>query len=317
MKKEITHIVCSTILFYFSFTLSLSAQTQVQPPAHPKPPRDITPVSSKAAALAFMKSMDTLSASKYWPHVSPDEFLENVNNNLNEPLRVHEGNNTNFCSYAALSYLPLHFDPLGYAKNMVDLYRNGKVQYGRVLLTPSPEIKEAAGRLAFKGELDIRPADQIWFLTLADHFKGYLNFFDRHFDMGDENGFWAATNFSKFNRMIRALFNFKVKAKGSDLIRIRTDDLYTYLKEKLQTGTVALFVNNMTLYQKDHRVIKPGIPTHYIILEQIDEVSNGMINITYWDYGALSLQQVTRAFLERLIFGVSHCTLKKTRKHAP
>ncbi len=249
--------------------------------------------------------------------MNPADFLENIKRNINEPLSIHEGNNTNFCSYAALSYLPLHFDPLDYAKNMLTLYRDGKVQYGRALLAPSTEIKEAAGRLAFKGELDIRPADQIWFLTLADHFKGYLNFFDRHFDMGDENSFWASTNFSKFNRMIRVLFNFKVTAKGSDLIRIRTDNLYLYLKEKLQTGTVALFVNNMTLYQKDHRVIKPGIPTHYIILHDIDEASNGMINITYWDYGGLSLQQVTRAFLERLIFGVSHCTFKTPRKHAP
>lgn len=240
----------------------------------------------------------------------PAQFLQNLKHNIREPLEIHEGNNTNFCSYAALSYIPLHYDPLGFVKNMLQLYKQGKVQYGRALLTPSSEIKEAVGRLTFKGELDIRPADQMWFLTLADHFKGYLNFFDRHFDMGDENSFWAATNFAKFNRMIRTLFNFNVRAKGTDLIRARVDDLYTYLKTQLQTGTVALFVNNMTLYQKDHRVIKPGIPTHFIILHDIAEADNGMVNITYWDYGGLSLQQVTHGFLERLIFGIAHCTLK-------
>lgn len=314
MKKDLKYKGCFLFFFCFCFLLSFdaTAQTTVVRPKR----GDGTPTSTQAQAIAYIESVEELTPSKFWPHVKPAEFLQNLKHNIQEPLSIHEGNNTNFCSYAALSYIPLHFDPLGFAKNMVTLYVTGRVQYGRVTLSPSTEIKEAVGRLMFKGELDIRPADQMWFLTLADHFKGYLNFFDRHFDMGDENSFWASTNFAKFNRMIRSLFNFRVTAKGSDLIRLRVDNLYTYLKEKLQTGTVALYVNNMTLYQKDHRVVKPGIPTHFIILRNIDEADNGLINITYWDYGGLTLQQVTRAFLERLIFGVAHCTLKTRRLHA-
>ncbi len=276
--------------------------------ADPRPVRDTTPFSTQAQAIAFIQQIKELPPSAYWPNVKPALFLQNLQNNIYNPDGLHEGNNTNFCAYAAVTYIPLHNDPLGFVKHLLKLYLEGKVKIGRVLINPSPEIKQAAGRLNFKGELDIRHADQLWFLCLADHFKGYLNLFDRHFDMGDENRFWAATNYSKFNHMIRSLFNYRVQAKGSDLIRIRTDDLYAYLKEKLQTGIVALYVNNMALYQKDHRVIKPGIPTHFIILENIEEANNGMINIIYWDYGAHSLQQVTRSFLERLIFGVTLCT---------
>jgi len=311
LRKNAIHIGSVILFLCFGLVFFLHAQ-----PVSSLSPRDQTPVSTQAEAMAFLEKTGELPPSRYWPSVAPVLFLENIRHNILEPLSIHEGNNTNFCSYAALSYLPLHFDPLGYAKNMLILYNKGKVQYGRAMLSPSTEIREAAGRLTFKGELDIRAADQMWFLTLADHFKGYLNFFDRHFDMGDENGFWAAANFAKFNRMIRVLFNFKVKAKGSDLIRIRTDDLYVYLKEKLKDGTVVLYVNNMALYQKDHRVIKPGIPTHFIVLHNISEADNGMINITYWDYGALSLQQVTRSFLERLVFGVAHCTLKTKKDNA-
>ncbi|SKA12655.1 hypothetical protein SAMN04488132_11154 [Sediminibacterium ginsengisoli] len=277
--------------------------------------RDTSRTSTRQDAIAFISRITELPQSAHWPNIKPALFLQNLKNNIENPLSLHEGNNTNFCAYAAMSYIPLQFDPLGFAKDLLQLYREGKVKMGRVNITPSSEVKLAAGRLAFKGELDIRPADQMWFLALADHFKCYLNIFDKHFDMGDENSFWAATSFGKFNHMIRSLFRYRVEAKGSDLIRPTIDHLYGYLKERVSKGTVALFVNNMSLYQKDHRQVKPGVGTHFIILKDIEEAPDGRINITYWDYGGLTLQQVTPSFLYRLIFGITFCT--KRTANAP
>ena len=130
--------------------------------------------------------------------------------------------------------------------------------YGKEYFEPTKEVKLAAGTLTFKGELDIRPADQLWFLSLADHFKGYLNLLDKHYDAGNENTMWAAVNFSKFNRMIRKLFNYNVDAVGSDLIRPGVRDVFEYLSDRLQTGNIALFVNNLDLYKKKSYKVKTG-----------------------------------------------------------
>lgn len=225
------------------------------------------------------------------------------------PLSIYEGRSTNFCAYAAISYLPLHDDPLSYVKFMVQLYKDGKAIYLNEYFDPSKEVKLAAGILSFKGELDIRPADQLWFLALADHFKGYLNILDKHFKMGDENKMWAAVNFAKFNRMIRKLFNYEISAVGSDLFRPGIRDIYKYLAEKMATGQVALFVNNLNLYKKNHTKIKVSVPTHFIILLEIAEVED-KIAITYWDYGGKSRQLLKPSFLKKLIFGISHITQK-------
>jgi len=142
---------------------------------------------------------------------------------------------------------------------------------------------------------------------LADHFKGYLNFFDHHFNMGDENKLWAAVNYAKFNRMVRKLFNYHVDPIGSDLIRPGIRDIYQYLSERLKTGNVALFVNNPSLYKKDHTKIRIRVPTHYIILLSVEQVGDN-IAFTYWDYGGRSMQLLKPEFLKKIIFGVSHIT---------
>lgn len=273
--------------------------------------KDTTPLSNRQQAIAFIeKQAEQLLPSNYWPNVNPVIFLQNLRDNVEEPLNIHEGLNTNFCAYAAMSYLPLHFDPLGYVSFLITLYRDGKALYGKEYFEPSREVRLAAGTLSFKGELDIRPADQLWFLSLADHFKGYLNLFDKHYNAGDENRLWASVNFTKFNRMIRRLFNFRVNAVGSDLFRPGIRDIYEYLSERLRTGTVGLFVNNMDLYKKNHTHLRIGIPTHFIILVDIEEVDD-KIAITYWDYGFRTRQLLSEKFLKQLIFGIAHITVKK------
>jgi hypothetical protein len=272
---------------------------------------DTTPLSTQKQALAFLDKQPELKASNFWPNVQPVLFLQNLRKNIEVPLSIYEGRSTNFCAYAALSYLPLHDDPLTYVRFMLKLYREGKAIYGIEYFEPSREIKLAAGTLTFKGELDMRPADQVWFLVLADHFKGYLNFLDKHFNTGDENKMWAAVNFSKFNRMVRNLFNYRVDAIGSDIFRPGVRDMYEYLSKRLQTGTIALFVNNLDLYKKKHTRLKVNVPTHFVILLSVEEAEDGKIAVTYWDYGFRSRQILSAKFLKKIIFGISH-SLKKT-----
>jgi hypothetical protein len=193
---------------------------------------------------------------------------------------------------------------------MTDLYINGKATILKVSFDPSPEIKLVAGTLRFKGALDIRPADQLLFLCLADHFKGYLNIFDRRYNDGDEDRLWAAVNYAKFNRMVKKMLNLRVESAGSDLLRPGIHDPYEYIHSRIGTGSIVLYLNNTYLFKKSHTRLRLGIPTHYVILEQIHKEENGMITIIYWDYGARSLRQVNDAFLKKIIFGISHCTKK-------
>ena len=234
------------------------------------------------------------------------------------PLALYQGTNTNFCGYAALSYLPLHEDPLGYTRFLLTLYCEGKATWGNVHFDPSPSVRRAAGTLRFKGILDIRPADQLWFLVLADHFRSYLNLLTRHFHPGAENTFWAAVNYGKFNRMIRELFGYRVQAKGSDLIRPDIPDLYDYLTQCLHTGLTYLYVNNTYLHKKNHNKFKGSFPTHFIVLDAIRKIPDqpDMVDIIYWDYGGRTLRQVTLRFLKKITFGVTVC-IKQPPPNAP
>ena len=270
---------------------------------------DTTAISLKTDAVTYLDQIKELPQSPYWPNVKPKAFVENLKIDVETPLKMYEGSNTNFCSYAALSYLPLHDDPLGFCKMMMELYTHGRAVCGKVTLDPSTAVKNVAGTLKFKGVLDVHPANQLWFLSLADHFKGYLNIFNRHFDPEDEDKFWAACNYAKFNRMIRKLFNYKVDARGSDLIGPNVKNIYEYLNERLKTGTVILYLNNARLHQKKHSMRRPAIPTHFLVLVGMEK-SADIIKITYWDYGGLSLREVSPKFLDKIIFGISHCTKK-------
>jgi hypothetical protein len=219
---------------------------------------------------------------------------------------MYQGSNTNFCGYAALSYLPLNYNPLQYVKFMLTLFLEGNATWGSIRFTPSPEVMLAAGTLRFKGILDIHPADQIWFLILADHFRSYLNLFHRNFHTGSEDTFWAACNLGKFNRMISHLLGYKIRAVGSDLIRPGITDLYDYLQKAIQTGTTFLYVNNTYLHVKDHDKSRFSFPTHYIVLTDIQKTGD-VFTIIYWDYGGRTLRQVTPKFLKKILYGVTYC----------
>ena len=266
--------------------------------------------STSKQAVAFIDSITNLSPSNYWPNVKPVPFLQNIKENVKDPIIIYAGSGTNFCGYGALSYLILQDDPLGYAKLMVQLYKEGKASFGNSRFTPSAAIEKQAGRMRFKGVMDIHPADQLWFLTLADHFKGYLNFFNRKYDPGDEDRFWASVNYAKFNRMVRSLLHYKVHPRGTDLIRPSISDLYQYISERLETGKVVLYINNRIVHKKKHEKIKLKVPTHFIVAEKISR-QDDTITLVYWDYGGRTLMQLTPKFLKRIVFGITHFTKKE------
>jgi hypothetical protein len=268
------------------------------------------PVSTSQQALDLLQHTKLPDSSIWWPNVRTGLFIENLKANLLYPLKIYQGSNTNFCGYAALSYLPLQNDPLAYTRFLLTLYTDGEASWGAIHFHPSPEIHQAVGTLRFKGILDIRPADQLWFLVLADHFKSYLNFFLRRFHAGSEDTFWAAVSYGKFNRMIHQLLGYRVQARGSDLARPMIPDLFGYLTESLKTGTTFLYVNNTYLHKKDHDKFKGSFPTHFIVLNDIRRIPGeaDMVDIIYWDYGGRTLRQVSLRFLKKIIFGITKCT---------
>lgn len=273
-----------------------------------------TETSTREQALEYLSQTKLPDSSTFWPNVRLHLFIENLKANIIAPLNIYQGSNTNFCGYAAMSYIPLQNDPLSYTRFMIDLYVNGSASWGHVHFTPSSEVRQAAGTLHFKGILDIRPADQMWFLSLADHFRGYLNFFWPRFKTGSEDTFWAAVNYGKFNRMIRELTGYHTDASGSDIFRPHFKDLYGHLSECLRTGVTYLYVNNTYLHKKNHNKgrFRNRFPTHFIVLTDIrrieSDAGNDMVDIVYWDYGGRTLRQVSLKFLKKIIFGVTHCT---------
>lgn len=281
--------------------------------ANPKdrPVKDTAVTSTQQQAIEFVDAIKEIERSTYWPNIKPALFLQNLKTTIHNPITIYPGNGTNFCGFGALTYLLLQDDPLGYAKLLIQLYREGKAIFGNTSFNPSAAVKKAAGLLKFKGILDIHPAEQMWFLCLAGHFKGYINILNRKYDPGDEDRLWASVNYAKFNRMVRNLLHYKTRARGADLIRPRVGDLYQYISKKMETGTVVLFINNRIVHKKNHVSIKLGVPTHFIVAEKISK-ENGVVTFVYWDYGGKTLLQLSPAFFKRIIFGITYCYKNET-----
>lgn len=260
-------------------------------------------ISTKEEAIAFIDKIDQSRPSSLWPNIKPNLFYDNLKLNLDKPGSFYPGRSTNFCAYGALSYLVMQKDPLAYVKFMNELYEKGSATFNDNHFKPSKEVMNAAGTLKFKGVLDIRHAEQMWFLVLADKFKGYLNLFHKKFHEGDENTFWAATNLGKFDRMVSKMCGTHVKAVGSDLIKPWVKDPFSYLVKRLDNKIISLYINNQIIHKKNHDKIKFSIPTHYVILKDIRKVDN-KITLRYWDYGGDTEMQISPGTLKKIIFGI-------------
>ncbi len=306
-QAALLRLIKPVIIAYILF-MGMPALADASGSANVKQDGPVT--STQQQAIAYVEKISELKPSTYWPNIKPALFLKNLKINIHNPISIYPGSGTNFCGYGALTYLFLQDDPLGYATLLMQLYLEGKAKFRNILFDPSPAIKQQAGDLKYKGLLDINPAEQMWFLSLADHFKGYLNMFNRRFDPGDENRFWASVNYAKFNRMTRELLHYDSEAIGADLMRPRVKNLYNYINERMKTGTVVLFINNRIVHKKDHIRIKLGVPTHFIVAEKIS-IQDDVITFTYWDYGHKTQLQVSTAFFKRIVFGITWFTKKE------
>ncbi len=261
-------------------------------------------------AIKYLDSVGNLNQSAYWQHIKPQLFLQNIRKNITKPMFIYAGSNTNFCGYAALSYSCINDYPLRYTRFMVELYNNGEAHFRKVHFKPSLQVKQAAGLLKFRGELDINHADQMWFMSLADCFKGYVNIFNLNYTPDSEDRLWPATNFAKFNRMLRKICDYKVSAVGTDLFRPTFRDVTYFLSDKLQKNHhVFLFLNNAVMHKGNHNKVTYRLPTHYVALIDITE-NDGMVNFTYWDYGFKTLRQMPLAEFKDILFGVTWCNKK-------
>jgi hypothetical protein len=292
----------SFVLFFF---ISLASHAQRK-----RVPALIANDPQRIKALLLIIASDTMQQSAHWPNITPKDFLDNLKLNIRYPLKISTGRSTNFCGYGAVTYTCLKNEPLRYAECMLDLYRNGEAHYRNIKLAPSETIKKEAGLMIYQGELDIRPADQVWFLSLAHRFKGYLNLFDRRYSKGDENTLWAATNLAKFNRMLRKLCKYKVGSVGSDLIRPRKKINPELLKEKLAEGEVYLYLNNALLRKKNHNRMQKRIPTHYVVLTEINYEDSHVV-LKYWDGSYKTLKEVSLSSLKQIIYGISWVKYKE------
>jgi hypothetical protein len=307
-NNNLNSILKNTLLLFWALGLvfySIQAEASIKIPRQ----NDSTSTSTRDEAIRFIDSINVIPVSGNWPNVNPALFLKNLRLNIHQPLSMYPGTGTNFCVYGSLIYLLIHDDPLGYVKFMLALYKDGKATMGRAGFDPGTEIKQTAGNLKFKGVLDIRPAEQMLYLTLADHYKGYINIFNRHYNPGDENTFWASVNYAKFNRMLREMLNYKVNARGSDLVQPSVGNTYDYINRKMKEGTVVLYLNNRILRKKKQEKIKLGIPTHFVILLNIIKADDH-ITLIYWDYGHKTLRQLKPEFLHKIVFGISQCIKK-------
>jgi hypothetical protein len=262
---------------------------------------------NKKQALDLLENQDHTLASPHWPNIKPSFFYANIRKNIISPTSINQGKSTNFCGYAALTHLLIKYNPKAYVSYMLELYTAGNVKLENKNISPTKEIKEAAGTLQNKGELDVLHADQLWFLTLADQFKGYMNIIDHKYGSGDENKIWAGTNYGKFNNMLAHFTKDKLVRRGSDFIRPSESDYLTYLNHQLAHGIVILFVNSKYLYPHKYSFFKLRAPTHFIVLYKIEK-NEDMIDMQYWDYGMRTEQQITRKRLKQLIFGITTIT---------
>jgi hypothetical protein len=279
--------------------LTLCAQSAVS---------DTTLSEEQQKALQLLNSLDTTIASKYWPNVAPVAFFNNVKKNILYPEKIYQGHNTNFCGYSALSVVLCRTQPLKYTGIILSLYVSGQSRVGDITLQPSALIRETAGNLQGKGKLNVNPADQLWLLTLPDHFKGYMNTFNKKYEPGDESKMWAATTLAKFSRMAGKLGGFKNHVVGSDLLRPKSKNNLEYIQSELSKGNVILYVNSKFLHPGKFRIYNLRAPTHFIVLYDIKEVDH-VIALKYWDYGLKTVQLIPGKRLEKLIYGIIRLNL--------
>lgn len=240
-----------------------------------------------------------------WPNIDNKLFEENINHNINRSIYLYQGSGTNFCGFAVITYHLIKQNPVEYKRMITELYQFGYTTTSNGdILKPSKAILQYAGTIKNKGRLDISHADQLWFLTLADHYKGYVNLTNWSYDYGDESTTWASTNLNKFNRIWSSLTNKEITSRGSDLIRPNIDSYYNFIKEKQKDHTIMLYLNNTVLNKRDFSSITWPIPTHFVELYDLNPDGEYYV-LEYWDYGFKTKEIIQKDKFNKLIYGIS------------
>jgi hypothetical protein len=262
------------------------------------------PDARRIEAMRLLAGIESLPPSKAWPEVAPHLFLNDLKDLIANPERVMQGKATNFCGYAATTYLLVLRQPDDFAIQMLRLYKHGETKFGKARLNPGRKLRLQVGTLHAHGQLDSLHAQQMWFMTLADHFKGYVNWLDNKYTRGDENRFWAGTNFAKFNRMTRVLTNQKIYSEGNDLIQSEQIANEEKLKKLLQKGDVVLMTNNLIKKETKRSIFNPRLPAHFIVLKGI-HIKNSQVLVEFWDYGTVKTREFSKRSWKKTIHGVT------------
>jgi len=271
---EFTRIlVCSCLVIILAPTITCSQYSY----------HDIAARSTREQALAFVEELKGLGRSEYWPQVDPEKFVRNLHENLANPERLYQGNRTNFCGYASLTYLFLKRDPLGYATSLVELYKEGNTRCFKAVLQPSVDVRQEAGVMMDRRHLNDQHADQLWFLTLADKFKAYLNYWDDKFQTGKENTIWAAVTFNKFNRMVKEILGITTSSDYKPLVRGHPKTLVERLERGLKEGEIVLYVDKNF---KRNTWKEYLLPSHFVVLNDLQRLNADSLTLTYWEYGS-------------------------------
>lgn len=253
-----------------------------------------------------LDSLYRLSDTSYWPNVDREQFFNNLRFNLNHSIHFYQGHGTNFCGQAVVTLYLLRKEPEFYISMMYNLYTQGKlILHNNIVHNVSKVVVAHVGRLTNAGLLDKNVADQMLLLSMSDNYKGYLNFFTKKYTPGGESSLWSSTNYATFNHMLADFTGQKIHAKGSDLIRPSIADLYGYIKSKLDSNVVFIYLNNRVLYPTRYFNINMPIPTHYVLLDSII-FDKDVYVIKYWDYGLITKIAVDEKIFEKLIYGITY-----------
>jgi RHS repeat-associated protein len=226
-----------------------------------------------------------LQQSEHFKNVSPEEFISQLTERINNPSGISQGEGTNFCWAAACASYVYEKNPAGVVEAMFSLYTTGTFSYDNggdgFSFTPADYINDAAGSGTFNDNAGLagNKVDQMLFMTLGARFKGYLNV-DDSYDPGDESTFWASGNLGKAKDLWNA-FGYDVKVSGSDLGWGASNKGGTVMTT-LKSNDVVLFVNSPLFFRDNRSANWTG--THYIRVKSLSS-SNGLYKVGYWDYG--------------------------------
>ncbi len=253
------------------------------------------PTSTTGDANKKIKKLGAnLQQSEHFKNVSPEEFINQLTERINNPSGISQGEGTNFCWIAACASYVYEKNPVGMVEAMFSLYTTGTFTYDNggegFSFSSADYINDGAGSGTFDDNTGLagNKVDQMLFMTLGAKFKGYLNA-DDSYDPGDESTLWASGNLGKAKNLWNA-FGYDVKVSGSDLGWGASNKGGTVMKT-LKSHDVVLFVNSPLFLRDNWGANWWG--THYLRVDKMSSLG-GNYTLDYWDYGSWKMGKDAR-----------------------